>query len=559
MFCLCYITTIAQNNKLAIESRMVNEIPNEEISVVINTNVLLAGETLNYKLFCLVNKHNALSSLSKVAYVELYSSKNNSIFSHKIKLEKGMGSGDFFVSPTVETGHYKLITYTQWMKNSDNQFSETDIYIINPFNNSSFIGLNSNKTKLGLLANSHLNNKKSDVLKLDAQTYATRKKVTLKVTDLIGNFTLSVRKANNISIEASEVNSKSKRIFANSKGFVLPEIRGEIISGVVYDNLGNTAANKKIALSIPGENYIYKNVVTDSLGNFLFNIHENYLNTQVYFQVIGDSLLNYSFKIHNKNASKPKDLIFKNLQFNAELKDWIITQSINNQIENAYHISKADSIKPVVANHNFLAEKSVVYKLDDYTRFKTIKETFIEVVEGAALRKKEDNYIFKIYHNEGNNHPFSEYKPLLLLDGVLIQDEKFIVDYDPYKIEEIGLIKGAYFYGPKIYYGVIDIKTKSGNAFVDGFEIEGLTNYTLKLIQPQKKYFSPNYDENSTELKRIPDFRSQLLWCPNVKLNGEEKTITFFTSDVKGVFEVILSGYNMYGRYISEKTYFTVE
>lgn len=49
-------------------------------------------------------------------------------------MESGIGYGDFIIPVSVNSGNYKLIAYTQWMKNEGiDSFFASDISIINPF------------------------------------------------------------------------------------------------------------------------------------------------------------------------------------------------------------------------------------------------------------------------------------------------------------------------------------------------------------------------------------------------------------------------------------------
>ena len=44
-----------------------------------------------------------------------------------------MGQGDFFLPADVVSGNYKIIAYTQWMKNGiDQHYFQSNIVIINP-------------------------------------------------------------------------------------------------------------------------------------------------------------------------------------------------------------------------------------------------------------------------------------------------------------------------------------------------------------------------------------------------------------------------------------------
>ena len=62
----------------------------------------------------------------------------------------------------------------------------------------------------------------------------------------------------------------------------------------------------------------------------------------------------------------------------------------------------------------------------------------------------------------------------------------------------------------------------------------------------RKEYFQPQYSFTNN-LSKIPDYRHQLLWIPNVKLENKERSFSFFTSDVLGAFEIILEGFTNSG------------
>jgi hypothetical protein len=72
-----------------------------------------------------------------------------------------------------------------------------------------------------------------------------------------------------------------------------------------------------------------------------------------------------------------------------------------------------------------------------------------------------------------------------------------------------------------------------------------------------RRYPSPDYD--SATLDRIPDYRVQLLWDPNVTLTTKEYGVHFYASDVPGTFQIVLEGYTIDGKYISVKQNFKVE
>jgi hypothetical protein len=107
---------------------------NETVYVHHSGSLFFTGEYLFYKVYCMEMESKKLSRLSKVAYVELIGENQDIIFRHKIPLEKGIGQSDFFIPNSVPSGNYKLIAYTQWMKNGGvEHFFQSYISILNPY------------------------------------------------------------------------------------------------------------------------------------------------------------------------------------------------------------------------------------------------------------------------------------------------------------------------------------------------------------------------------------------------------------------------------------------
>lgn len=106
----------------------------EKLYVHIDRTTHLVGETLWFKVYCVNGTTHAPLSLSKVAYVEILSSENESLVQRKIQLVAGVGEGSCFLPATMKSGNFILRAYTQWMRNYDASFFfHQPITIINPF------------------------------------------------------------------------------------------------------------------------------------------------------------------------------------------------------------------------------------------------------------------------------------------------------------------------------------------------------------------------------------------------------------------------------------------
>ena len=545
-------------------------IPAENVVVHTNKKVFLAGETVYYKFYSL-SKANKPSDVSKFGYVKLVSDNKGRLFEHKLKLEKGVANGEFFMPSNIETGQYKLVAYTKWMGNNNSKpFFKTNIYVVNPFtvNSNSFAGTeNIDENKVFITKDKNFINTENTqfdrvIIDTEQKSYLTRSKVKIELKNTIvnrckGNYSLSVKKIDSLKLHENNLAGNN---LIESKGFYLPEIRSEIISGKVLNKKGGfPVSNRIVTLTLPGRDYVFKNTKTNSEGAFYFNLYENYIDTEALIQVQDIDRDRYEIVLDSKCFLYDDVLKFNLVKLSANIKPWLLKQSVYKQIENAYANSKKDEVVYKAPNEVFYGEASLTYVLDDYKRFPTVRETFVEVIQKAAIRETQGSYKFKVNDFlDFKNSVFKDYDPLVLVDGYLVQNNADLVEYDCKKIESISLVRGIYFCGPMIYNGILDVKTKN----LDFKLIENTTDLVklnLKSPQESKVYYKPNYKDGAKNLKRIPDYRTQLLWDPNIELNRINNEVEFYTSDVTGNFEIILEGYSLNGEYIKSSRIITVK
>lgn len=563
---------VAQNSSLS-KSEPISLATNETIFVHLNNTTLIAGETLHCKLYCTNPTNNTRSEISKIAYVDLINSDNQVIFSNKIYLDNGKGQGNFFIPSTIETGNYKLIAYTKWMLNKKNYKTfKTDLLLINPY-------LASSKTNAG--KDSNIANKetktanesvtenptkdKTFAIQLDKNTFNEREQVLLKIKSLIpettkGSFSLSVKRIDNLptkkqmnSSEFAKFNSNNELTNSiNDSIQFLPELRGEIISGSITNTKNPKEINHKtVALSIPGKEYAFKITQTTPSGrfNFVLDKDPNYSNAVV--QLIDNDKNDYKIEIDkNKGYNLPEAKIIDETYLNAEYKNSIEQRSIANQIENAYYSLKKDSITSSASALPFYHPLEKEYILGDYTKFPTLKETITEVIKEMYYREKDKNYTLGLRDIHYDLDFFSE-PALVLVDGLLIQNVNELFSYKTENIYKVSIVPGVYFYGPKAFNGVINFTTKNND-----YVTSANGNYFLntEIQRPQNKIigFKQNYTDQ-TKQNRIPDYRYQLLWQPELTLENKENIVSFFTSDVSGKFEISLEGFTENGLPVSIK------
>lgn len=557
---LLFSTTIRSQKSATNTIKDISKTTNETIYLHTNTTTFVTGETLYYKLYCLNSNDFKQSQLSKVAYVELIGNDKRIIFNHKLFLENGTGQGDFFIPSSILSGTYKLIGFTKWMLNKESFKSfEIDITVINPFQNDSE-NLISAKTEI-IENNSNTNN--SDFIKTDKTIYSSREKVNLNIGNLQkGNYSISVRKAQDLptvkktnTIDFSKISNNESINFANPN-VLLPELRGEIISGKITAKDNSKPINGiSVALSIPGKTFEFKLVKTDRNGQFLFSLDKAYYETNFVIQVLNDFKQDYTITLDKPIYFDTTNLKIENeKKLSSNLKSIIEEHSISSQIENTFFEKKADTLQKIKTFPTFYEPIAKEYILDNYSRFPTIKETITEVVKEMHYYKNNDKYTLYLVDYDPNTE-LSE-PPLVLVDGLLIQDINELLEYRSSNIYKICIIQSGYYYGNTKFNGVISFVTKK-NDFNSNLSGDFILKTNITPPLAKKSYYKPDYSDK-TNNERIPDYRYQLLWLPDLKLNNDNQ-VSFFTSDKTGNFEIVLEGFTEDGSPISMKNYFEVK
>jgi hypothetical protein len=568
---------VQKTNSLANQYKNLSQ---EGIYVHYNSSVLFAGEYLFYKVFCVNKNTKWLSGISEIAYIELIAENGDPVFKHKVELIAGEADSDFFIPTSVASGSYKLIAYTRWMKNLGlSTFFQADIGIINPYkqNQKAILAgsleetsaLNSNEKGLDVSPKGT----KGFALQLDKNTFKIRERVMLDFKNFKGQkghgkYSLSVRKIDDVSqlLNHKSLNSSTK-LFTNAsnsksspgKIFYIPESSGTILKGKVIEKQSKLPAKQNVAISVSGKNFLFRGKSTNDKGEFLFSLDADYENDDAIIQVLGDAKKEYKIVMEEDAAIDYSSLSFAPFQIDASLDKVITNRSIYNQVENGYYSIKPDTIRPVKPKMPFTYyEDSTTYKLDEFTRFSTMKEVFTELIKNAWTGTDTiGNDVVKVRQYE--NFEETDFLPLLFIDGVFIQNHDRLLSYNARKVDKIIVLRDQFEFGTQRYQGVILVETKLKDYKSQGFG-DYLNNVDLFQPQQSKSYFQQSYSNEISEREsRTPDYRTQLFWEPNIELSTKEMNFKFFTSDNLGQYEISLEGFTVEGKPVSLRQLIRVE
>lgn len=562
----------SQHNEISKDENTIAQIPQESVFIHYNNSLLFSGENLYYSVYCLEESSNILSNISKVIYVELINENKASVFKHKLFINEGRGYGKYFIPSSIKSGNYKLIAYSQWMLNEpDNVIDKNDIKIINPFKNSDIL-IDDKLDSISLVQTPKTKNidkvKTGLNIKLKSNKYSNREKVEFEIIgnngyELPSNFSVSVKLLESLNkpekqTSSSFVNLNKAQNSNHAEIKYLPEVRGEIISGKAYDkNTKSIVEDVAISLSIPGEEDVFKVSKTNNKGEFFFTNHLSYDGHKAYLQVVCENEETIEIELNKKGVYNSKNLNFEKLNLSKAEKDFILKHSFYNQISNAYAEGKPGFKNEKKLFSPFYGVDGTTYILDDYKRFPTIKEVVIEIIDLVSVSKENGDVRFQV--DKFNGDYIFDSEPLILVDGVVICDQNKLAELDANLVKSLTVIRGLRVYGLKLFNGILSIETFGGNyATKEGRSFKE----SIKITPPLNDLndFEHSYEgENKNKYKRVPDFRTQLYWNPIVKESKPNEIFSFWTSDVKGDFEISVEGFTNSGKPVSLKKIFTVE
>lgn len=555
------------------------QIPSERVYVHFNTSLLFVGEYIYYKFYCFNTNTSLFSTISKVGYIELVGENGIIVFKHKISLDNGIGFGDFFIPSETPSGNYKLIAYTNWMKNDELQnIFQNDVTVINPYqSNQNEISELPEVTLDSITQNnitpitsksmsSELSSDKMEVT-INKSVFNKRDEIIVSIKSLDssiikGNYSLSLRKINTLPafdkksiIEFDKSNSEQiKPLYSE---IFLPELRGELVKGSIVDSISKKPIpNASVALSIPNEPFHFYFALTDDNGEFYINIDKKQNGNKGFVEVLNKNSNHYNLEFEESTAIDYSGLNFKKYRLSADMEKLILERSIHNQIENAFFNFRPDSTILNTIPIPIIKSDIITYNLDDYTRFSSVTETFIEIINLAWVEKiDQDNHVLKVKPYE--KYADSNELPLVLIDGIIIFNHNDVLNLNAKTIKSISLLREKYIFGTELFKGIVSFET------INSDYIKRNTNMASKYVdlfspQPKKKYFMQSYTTLIQRENRLPDDRIQLLWIPEMKVDFSTN-INCYTSDISGDFELNMEGFTATGEPIAILKLFKVQ
>lgn len=531
----------------------------ERLYLQTDKDMYLSGELVWLKLLASTSEGQPLN-FSKIGYIELLDAEISQA-RLKVELSDGVGNGSLVIPTALPTGYYRLVAYTRYMRNEmPVPLFEKVIGIINPFVQQE------NLLSSGELTNMQPAQKVQNTISVsNLNSYHTRNLVELKLDQLpenVHSLSVSVAAKDFTSVFPSEnivhwrQETQNQQLPTLSDKY-LAEYEGHIILGKLIDeSTGQEAPYDEYIMpyvSFPGENIRLFAGKTAKDGSIQFFTKKINGSKEVVSSLSGNNADKYRVDIESPFIlnHKKKEMPILHVKDDREK---LLQRSMAVQVLYSYmndSLNRSESVENL-----FRYPPDRLYIMDEYTKFATMQEVITEFVTFVRFRTLYGQRYLSTFREDIG---YSSGNTLVLLDGIPIFDHEIIFKYSPLNIEKIETYFDRYVYGGKWYDGIIHFITRNKN-YPDLKPDPSTRFFSYDGTQRRRIFYSPVYLTDTDRSSRLPDFRHTLYWNPDVKIeNKSSVSIPFYTSDLKGEYQVVVEGLTEDGKPVYATSSFSVE
>jgi hypothetical protein len=307
---------------------------------------------------------------------------------------------------------------------------------------------------------------------------------------------------------------------------------------------------------VPGTNFRFYSVATNKKGIANFELPELYGYNEIIVQTNTQEDSFYHVELLSPFSQERIRKIPPYL-FDKSLLSDLEKENIDMQAQNIYHAGRLRNfgVPELSDTLPFYGYPSKSYDLDNYTRFTTMEEVFREYVREINVGVRGGHLVFKMLNE--NQREYGTEDILVLLDGLPVFDHSKIFKYDPLKVKKLDVIPQNYILGPSTFSGIASFITYEGN--YKGFELDPrMVVFDYEGLQLRREFYSPVYNTEGLKNSRLPDFRTTLFWSPHFQLSNNQP-YSFYTSDVKGKFRILIQGITASGNLVYSTCTFEVK
>lgn len=317
----------------------------------------------------------------------------------------------------------------------------------------------------------------------------------------------------------------------------------------------------------------------DSTGHFNFNlgdVYSNELEILIQSKTAKDKKKDYTINIDKK---KPPSVQFnkeEKIQFADTVNVYVEKSSERKQIEDEFRVSSntitLDEVN--ISGYKMTPEREKMMELhgvpdvviEDKQLHKKIKKWSYGLFSVLLFNYPEDVNVRRVGSNGGFllAEVYGADFTFILIDGipVLLEDYPLIGHLPTEEIKSVEILnspKNSRKYVSLLWpdpmsrpifltISIINIYTYSKQGLFGVQRTSGITKTSISGFTPTREFYTPKYEDLTSEDWRVPDLRSIVYWNPSVQTdtNGNAK-VEFYNPDNTGDMLVIIEGINKNG------------
>ena len=532
--------------------------PVERIYVSTDRDVYIAGDAVWCSLTCL-DRNGRFSNASAVSYLELIS-EDGTACTAKIGLLEGRGAGSFRIPVTAPTGVYRLIAYTAVNAAEEGTPWQAGSRLLTVFNTTSAARVKdgvdiveeSAAPAPQIPAEGSLELSMRNRLRKNANAV-----LYLRNPDSRASVSLSVHHVDDLAAVPQENSPESflKSLSAPARFLreVAPENDGEIISARIMGTLVQgdddvTFATLSTAGS-PSNLYVGRSE-GDRIRFYTANI---YGNREIVCEVEqldrkeGYIDLESPF-IHPAAGDLPK------LGLHPDQRADLAARKAALRGEGDLRI---DTLTTYLAHREDLLLSSVHrrrYHLDDYTRFPSVREVLVEILQELHLKREKGKTVLELTVSDALNRKHTRTdKILVMMDGVVVSDLDLILGFDAMLLEDVDIYDQSFFVGKTPFQGLVNFITRKNYVTALRFPAN------VRVVDFQGVAYPVAYGGDAPDGEG-QDLRQLLYWHPVLDLDAaSECRLEFTTPGYAGRFRVVAEGFTEDGTPLRREIFFEVE
>lgn len=539
--------------------------PVERIYICTDRSVYIAGDAVWCSLFCFDEK-GSYSNQSAVAYLELIS-MDGTAATAKIGLLEGRGAGSFRIPVTAPTGTYRLVAYTAVNAQEEGTPWQAGSRILSVFNSTSTARVSDGVELMDTGTYERLTEPKpikEGSLGLSMGTHQRRGAnvaLTLHNEGAAADLSLSIVLDDDL-VSPAQDNTPASFLMALPAAVKLrpgargvPEYDGEVISARVRGTRVEDPEDESVATlssaGAPSNLYIGRTEGNDRVSFYTSNVYgDREIVCEVSQLDRREGYIDFESPfVHPYTGILPK------LVLSPAQKESLSARKASLRSEKELRI---DTLTNFMTHRKDLLLEGIScrrYHLDDYTRFPSVKEIMVELIQELRFRqnRKGGLAIELHYADAANARSYRSENVLVMMDGVVLSNLDLLTDFDAMLLEDIDVYAQSFACGRLVYHGLVNFITKKNYVTALHFPAN------VRVLDFQGVAYPVAYN-GAVPAGDGPDLRQLLYWNPVLKLDGKsDYRLEFHAPGYAGRFKVVAEGFSADGKPVREEIGFVVE